>query len=235
MQEYDPAKPLIYIHVPKTGGQSVRQIFQSWFHDRIRFHYFDAANGRLPDRIDLDSPENRQAPPLIYGHFNSERGFGIEQYYPGVRQFVTILRDPFDMHVSRFFYARGRMRAGQKIGVKIEVDTVAKHLESSPLVMLEHFPRPTTTENYRDILEEFFVEVGIFEDLQTSLNRIAAQLDLPPPGELPHLNARPERTAETLDVPPDARARFRDRFPLEHAVYDHARAMFRQASPLGVN
>jgi len=221
MRDFDPAAPLIFIHVPKTAGQSVKRIFTDWYLDRIHFHYFDESMGRMPERIDLASEGNRRAPPVLYGHFNRLRGFGVEQYYPEVRQFVTILRDPFDMHVSRYHYTRREVHKW-KLGSDIGDAGLAEHLEQGHLNMLEHFPRPVTTDNFKDIIEEYFVEIGCFEDLRNSLERIAARLGHAPGSfELPHLNASKEMAV----IPPGARERFRDRWPLEFEVYDYVKQL----------
>ena len=53
-------------------------------------HYYTKATESLPPRRDLRAERARLgAPPVIYGHFNRLRGFGITQYYPQVGQFLA--------------------------------------------------------------------------------------------------------------------------------------------------
>ena len=101
---YDPKAPLIYIHVPKAAGTSAKQWFKRWFADGFYEHYYDEVNAILPIKRDVAALHEAEKQIVIYGHFNAKRGFGIQQYYPEVNQFVTILRDPFEAAVSEYFF-----------------------------------------------------------------------------------------------------------------------------------
>jgi hypothetical protein len=87
MREYNPKEPLIAIHIPKTGGTGVRELFSEWFGSGLITHY--KGKHGLPDRHDLCSMKNDNLPIALYGHFNQLRNFGITQYYPDVNQFIT--------------------------------------------------------------------------------------------------------------------------------------------------
>lgn len=194
----------------------------SWFPERMHQHYFDEPLGRLPERLNLEALDHVAVPPLIYGHFNSNRAFGVLDYYPQVRQFATILRDPFDMHLSRYFYTR-KVSANWKEGSDILENDLMAYIENGHLNMLEHFPRPVTQGNYRDIIDEYFVALGIFETLDSSLRRMARTFGKPTDAidALPHRN----RSERTQSAPSGAYARFRERWPLEFAVYDYVRTL----------
>ncbi|MBE1291307.1 MAG: hypothetical protein GJ677_02345 [Rhodobacteraceae bacterium] len=220
MRTYDPDQPLIFIHVPKTAGQSVYTIFHSWFPDTIHRHYYSSTLNRPPSRLDLRQPSGSN-PPLIFGHFNRDRGFGIEQYYPEVSQFVSILRDPFEMHLSRYFYVR-RWSAERRRNSDIQDRSLTDHLQNSELKMLVHFPREVTRDNYRDIIEEFFVDIGCVETLGPSLKRIGQRLGKPVEKmRLPKKNVTPR----DLPIPDGAYDDFRTRWPLEFDIYDYVRSL----------
>lgn len=219
MRRYDPTEALIFIHVPKTAGQSVFAVVRDWFGGRVCRHYYDEANRQLPVWHDLRA---RDAPRMVFGHFNRNRGFGIEDYYPEAMQFVTLLRDPLAMHISRYFYTRRKAPGWHETGRGEMPEDLGTFIETGHLNMLEHFPRAMTAANWRYEIETRFVDIGCVETLEASLARIARRLGQKvPDGALPRKNAGPD---QRLDIPEETRRRFRERWPLEHAVYDYARS-----------
>src|SRR5262245_8731415 len=102
MKLYDPEKPLISLHIPKCGGTSFRAVLQHWFGPNLYRHCFYERLTKPPRKYDLEGGM------CIHGHFNRKRQIGVSDYYPEVDQFITILRDPFEMTVSRYFYAKGK-------------------------------------------------------------------------------------------------------------------------------
>lgn len=222
MRPYDRSQPLIFIHVPKTAGTSVRTLFARWFEDGLLSHYIDEPTGALPPRRDLAALHSRRRPVAVYGHFNSLRGSGVAEYYPQVRQFVTILRDPFDAAISNYHFAQ---RVGHRWAdaSRVPRQGLRNYLLETPPNLLHHFPRPLTAANHRALLEEDFIEIGVMEQLHESLRRIAAKLDLPfDPRWLTHANATPRGEPD----PQDLRPAHRERFPLEYAIYDEAAARY---------
>ena len=49
----------------------------------------------------------------IHGHFNHGRGYGLPYFYSELDQYFTILRDPFDLTCSMYFFAKGRSIRGE--------------------------------------------------------------------------------------------------------------------------
>ena len=223
MRIYDPASPLIFIHVPKTAGSSVQEMFAQWYGPRLYRHYFNAAKQQLPPQLDLSALARTGTAPLIFGHFNRNRGFGIEQYYPEVQQFLTILRDPLDMHISRYFFTRKKSAANVPIYNDLGDADLQQHVLNGHLNMLEHFPRPVTFDNYKDIIEEFFIDIGLFEHLPQTLLRFSQKLHLDPTlaNTLTHKNT----TSRPQAFPFDLRAQFQEKWALEHEVYSYVCAL----------
>ncbi|MFC4252586.1 sulfotransferase family 2 domain-containing protein [Sinimarinibacterium flocculans] len=223
MRAYDRAEPLIAIHVPKAGGITARAVFERWFGDGFLRHYYDEREGCLPERHDLRALHSVSRPVVVYGHFNRARSFGVQDYYPDVRQFVTILRDPFEMAVSRYFYVRKAGGSWRDQG-RVPLQPLQDYLRTFSSPMLNHFPRVVTLENYRNVIEEDFIEVGLTEHLDESLARIALALGKPynQHSKLEYLNATPRDQV----VPDGLREEFIARHPLEFAVYDYARQRF---------
>ena len=161
---------------------------------------------------------------MPYGHFNRNRAFGVADTYPDATQFITVLRDPFEMACSSYFFTR---RAGRKWKDRSRVPQadLATYLDTTPPNMLNRFPCVVTETNYRAVMDAYFISIGITERLAESMARIAAALGR---GFVaPDLKRRNPTERDDADMDLGAlRARYRANHPLEFAVYDHARWMF---------
>jgi hypothetical protein len=218
MRPYRPDEPLVFIHVPKSAGKSVQLLFRDWFGARLHLHYYHEPSGTPPQVLDAAALADPVQPPVIFGHFNRHRGFGVEHSYPGVRQFATILRDPFETAVSAYFFTR-TVAHRWKDKPEIPAD-IATWLDSTPPNILNHFPRPVTRDNYKAQLEEWFIHAGVVEHLEASLAELAGILGKPfDPAAVPraHVVPRDQPVARGL------RERYRERHPLEFEVYDWVR------------
>jgi hypothetical protein len=224
MREYDRASPLIVLHIPKAAGTSVKAVFRKWFGDGLREHYFNERTGSSPRRLDLGLLHSTNRPVAVYGHFNRLRGSAVEQYYPDVQQFITILRDPFERAISNYYYVRDNS-AHWKDQTRVPKNDLRQFLIETQSNILHHFPRPVTKDNYRAQIEEFFIEIGLVEHLPESVRRIAAKLRMPFEQEwLPHVNATPRDQPH----PRDLREEFAERHALEYEVYDYVASKFAQ-------
>lgn len=213
---YDRNKPLIFIHTPKTAGVSLRSIFKSWFGDNLYFHYADNNKGILPVKRNINKLHSYQNPVVIYGHFNKSRNFGINDYYPDATQFITVLREPFERHVSLYFYLRkGRQK---QFGPKIPEKEIEYHLINSKGSFLNNFPKQVTFDNYKEIIEQYFIEIGIVEKLDMSLQRIANKLGFNfRQADLQKLNT----TDPDQEIPYWIKDQYIDLHRLEYTVYDY--------------
>lgn len=219
MLAYDPAHPLICIHIPKTAGTSVHELFKQWFGDGLLTHYYREASCEMPDRHDIFDLHRPQRPIAVYGHFNRRRHFGVEDYYPQAKQFITIMRDPLERLVSHYYYIQKVAQGWKKHTEPLDPDLL-NYVRTTPSVMLNYFPRVITFDNYRDIIEQYFIEIGIMENLNGSLQSIAHKLNKPfSPSALEHLNA----TERSETVPDAVRDQFIENNALEYTVYHYAK------------
>jgi len=226
VKEYDKSQPLIVIHIPKSAGSTSQKIFQSWYGEKFLWHYFNELTGDLPQKYDLFDMHLTDKPILLHGHFNNSRGFGIYDYYPNVEQFITILRDPFELAISNYFYVR---QVGSKWldQSRIPKGNIEKYLLNTTINMLNHFPRKVTKENYREIIEKYFIEIGITEHLNESMKRIANKLNFNYDEKLlGHYNT----TQRDQKVPDYLRDKFREKNQLEFTVYNYALQKFKQSN-----
>jgi hypothetical protein len=237
MREYDRSKPLISIHIPKCAGTSFLRVLQTWYGRRLLRHYYNEKANRRPKVHRLTRGILRKTPRrsiCIHGHFTHARAMGVRDYYPDCHQLITIIRDPFDLHVSNFFYVKqqaeknrgGAYRSGKVHEIVENSWSLEEYLEKKPRShLLQFLPPELTVDNYRDILDREFLFIGIAESLQESVDALAHVLGFPSV-EVPVQN----RSEWAGDIPADARARFQERNELEMLVYDYALSSFQRAS-----
>lgn len=225
MRTYDKNEPLISIHIPKTGGTSLETVLCGWFGKQFFLHYYDEKNNKPPIRRDL--------PPgcCIHGHFNRARGFGVTDYYPRAQQFITFLRDPFEILVSRYYDVKRRevsgeafrngepLHIGEDIGAYLtaEIEKTDYH----PNIM-DYMPEPVNERNYREFIREHFVCIGVMEHYCKSLERLASLLRFPFQAP-PHRNPAP-RDRQTADLN-TYRARFKETHPWPFECYEYVRSL----------
>lgn len=223
MKKYDPNKPLISIHIPKTGGAGLREILKSWFSKNLFLHYFDERHNLMPRKHSL-------APNIcIHGHFNRKRGFGIEHYYPEANQFITFLRDPFEILISRYFFVKKNernddsYRDGKELIISQKSNDYLKEEimnENYHPNILDYFPTEINLSNYKSIINSFMF-IGFTDAYQSSVNRLSDAL------HLPRKHTEIINASKRFDeIDPYLRTRFMETHLLEYKVYSYARKVF---------
>ena len=210
MKTYNSKDHLIAIHVPKTAGTSVKNIFKHWFKENMHLHYYDGIENRLPDKVELDKNDT---PKVIYGHFNSSKKFGISDYYPQVNQFTAILREPFQRVISGYKYLSRSEDINRRPNTSLE-----NYLIQNKSNFLYHFPTQVTEENYIDVIESMFIEIGVIEHLHESMTRIAQKLNKPfNVNMIKKLNV----SKENFKIPYHVKDQFIENHALEYKVYEY--------------
>jgi hypothetical protein len=224
MRRYTPRHPLISIHLPKSGGTTFRKALETWFPTRLHYHYFIEQQQRPPARIRLRHGRLgiwRKRDVCIHGFFNRNRGAGVFDYYPGARQFITIVRDPLDQHLSHYFYLRNKSARGEHYfkgeQVTFQYATPDEYLEREQTYVLRYFPWEMTLGNYRRLIDKYFIHVGVTERMQESVDVLAERLGKPKV-ELERRNVTPRDDGPA----PEAIERFKERHQLEYALYNYA-------------
>jgi len=218
---YNSKEPLISLHIPKTGGTSLRTILLRWFpNGQFLEHYPN--NGLLPLRHDC------RGPVCIHGHFNSTRGFGVAEYYPHASQFITFLRDPFNRICSLWFFFNEAKRRGSRVPALdgdpdfetwLQRRAATQAAGNNDFSFLRQLPRSPDRERPETAFERGFVFIGITERYTESVAALAAALGKPVPTHVPHVNATQENKASLESY----RAFYEQHFSDEYTVYDEAR------------
>ena len=120
----------------------------------------------------------------ISGHFNRSQQRGVKDFYPEIDQFITFLRDPFEMAVSQYFFWKRRRRhikiknGTLQEGSEHDYQDIHDFFKKRPnSFMLDFMPCEVTEHNFKEVINEFFVYIGIVEEIQTSVNVLAKKLD----------------------------------------------------------
>ena len=225
MRAYDPDKPVLYTHIPKCAGTSFVKLLRRWFGDGYHKLNQDETQDIILPRVETRDQDGYWLPNVkcIHGHFNHGRGYGLPYFYREIDQYFTILRDPFDLIVSMYFFAKGRSVRGQfwfrgeQVDIRDEFPTVGHYVKSYPYWLFDHFPQDLTMNNFEQKLRDKFIYIGIFEDLQTSVDRLSDLLGKPK-WELPVTNA----SNYDEPVPEHLRREFYRDYPLLERIYKFA-------------
>ena len=229
MNIYDPKKTLISIHIPKCAGVALTNILKVWFNESFLTHYHNEIQNKPPKKHKLYTGFFKKKPRsglCIHGHFNNNRGNGVRDYYPEVEQLITMIRNPFDLHLSNYFYVRkmaqsqvDRAYRGGKLHPIIEnnwnLEDYLRNIKKSHICCF--LPFDITLENYQQALKNQFLYIGISERLQNSVDILAKKLGFPTVA-VPQTNI----SEWNEPIPDGAREEFEEANPLEMSIYRFA-------------
>jgi hypothetical protein len=222
MKVYDPKIPLISIHVPKCGGSSFLGVLQSWFGNNLHLHYFDEKTSAMPAKVPMRRfPFNSYKPGLcIHGHFNRYRKFGVDDYYPQIKQAITFLRDPLEITLSNFHYAHKLIkedrlyREGEKITFTKDID---EYLEKTGSFIPYFFPADLDENKLEWYFSNYFIHVGVIEQYQRSIDQLAEKLGRPSVKI-----AAENRSARGAEPSASAVKKFQEKCRFEYLFYNYA-------------
>src|SRR5690349_24480335 len=96
------AATVIFIHIPKTGGTTLKSIPARNYNRDQTLAFYDAKQVAEIDRFARLSESERSKYKFIKGHLY----FGFHRFVPGDSTYVTFLREPIARTLSFYWYAR---------------------------------------------------------------------------------------------------------------------------------
>ena len=170
-----PEYPLIFIHLPKTAGTSLRKTIQINYRPGELFFMY----GKNPDFHSMKElkqlDQNRFAQyKIIMGHFPfSKKLFPFED-----RRFVTILRDPVRRVISYYRHVMSRDEwKGREISLQEYIESSGDiQLRNHQTRLLSGMKRDPITEKHLEKairnLEKYFLHVGTSETFPQTIDRL---------------------------------------------------------------
>ncbi|WNJ16402.1 sulfotransferase family 2 domain-containing protein [Pontibacter sp. G13] len=186
--------PTIFLHIPKAGGTTLRNILTSQVQENQFFHLYEdmATLGQELGLLQNMSAEEKANLRLVAGHFR----FGLHRLFQQPFSYVTFLRNPYKRIVSQYWHIHRRPKhylyeqvVGKKLsleefilsGLSIELDNAQTRLIGTD------FDQPLPSVGSADQamldlakkrLDESFLVVGIQEQFDESLLLIEEKLGL---------------------------------------------------------
>jgi hypothetical protein len=90
---------LVFLHVPKTGGQTIESLLSWNFPESERMH-LDILDSRVDAAMCSIPHERRSSVRLLWGHVP----YGVHRYLPQRCEYITMLREPIARVVSAYKY-----------------------------------------------------------------------------------------------------------------------------------
>jgi hypothetical protein len=129
-----------------------------------------------------------------------------------------VVRDPLELMISSYFYTRAKSRNWKQSSPLYDLG-LDDFIAQTDVNMLNHFPRRVTMDNFKDLIDQYFVYIGITEDLDESMRNIASCLGVSAPRKM----GRKNQTPRSRQVSAESERLFKEKHQLEYLVYEYAR------------
>jgi hypothetical protein len=223
MKPYNPDEPLISIHNPKTAGTSLVNVLHVWYGPNL---YRITRKNRNSVKVEPSATGKWKSDICMHGHFNAARNQSVDIQFPTIKQYITFLRDPLEHHLSMYYFKKERVENRNKIYWDWGTDNIPKDINdfliNHPSQLLYHMPSCFNQDNYVQILEKYFVFIGLVEYMGLSINKLARLLNRPSMAAAPYVN----RSQRTEIANEDSIETFMNNSKFEYLVYNHVKDLF---------
>jgi len=200
----------LFHHLPKTGGTSLKRIFDEWF-EVIGDYREPWASAPPKSAVDLSKMGSHQ---MLAGHFAADQ-MPLNYRYPETLardkwRRITFVRDPLDRAVSEYFFEQ-KIRADFDPSFKNE--PLSDFIRDRSGDLIRHFE--CNKDNWKEALDRYWF-IGTLEQLPNCLRYLSAELNKPLDGAIPHENS----TKRNELVPTEDAAHFRKNNKIDYEIYE---------------
>ena len=170
---------LIFLHLPRTGGTTLRDILSKQYSEKVTFE--NRTLIEMDDNFNKNTINEKSGYRLIKGHVF----FGVHEFIPQHCTYFSMMRDPIERTISTYHYIKNRPRhqfhelanklsigefvksgehrmvnngqtrliAGRHTALKIPFNEMnSDHLEQAKANIAKHFILVGLTERYNETL-----------------------------------------------------------------------------------
>ncbi|MBX7234834.1 MAG: sulfotransferase family 2 domain-containing protein [Caldilineales bacterium] len=229
-----PEPLIIFIHIPKTAGRTLRTVIRGQYRRQQICITSQTAGDPFRDYLNLPAEQKAQV-RLVQGHFP----YGLHEHVDGPAVYATMLRDPIARVISYYRFVRDHPEHKNHATVMANGlagfinETQSRQLDNAQLRYLataQDAPFGACTEAMLEQairrMDERFVAVGLVEAFDDSLLLMARALKW----RLPvyrSINVSKHRLGDA-ELTDDLLDRLRDYNRLDQRLYDYARQRFEE-------
>lgn len=196
---------ILSIHVPKSGGNSLRDLLESEYRERLLLDYGDWAGFKVKEALDRckirtlkarsRSRELLEKYDIIHGHFVADKYLDL---FP-VQEFVAFFRDPYQQSLSHYYFL---LRNPQREHLEEKIFH-EEHMTLQDYLRWDAF-RDHQTQYLGSLPLEDVTLVGLAEDFRKSLDLFGSFFG-PRFRDVGMLNANPDLHGGTYKIDTEIR------------------------------
>jgi len=230
---------VIFLHIGKTAGTTMRQVLRRNFRSsqvmvvRVRGRSREETLGRFGEL----PAELRARPRLIMGH----TVFGLHEHVPRPSTYITIVRKPSSLVVSQYRFvvrtpghrhhemvtSQGMSIADYiRSGVSMEMDNSQTRAISGDLAVPYGACTDDMLERAKRNLDESFAVAGLTERFEETLILLQKRFGW---SHLHYVRANVAPQGDPVEITEDARAMIDEHNRLDNALYDYVTERFEES------
>lgn len=193
---------LIFPHIPKTGGTSIRKFLEKTEKD-IFFDY-DHPAAFKPHLIKMSEKRNWDFSKLDFSPFDMVFGhFPLKRYHTQDGNVILLLRDPVERVISSFYYWKDILPVSNQLAISRNPEIL--EVKEGRIDILQFAAITKQNEEYQRVLgrpdTQDFRLVGFTDNLDEFVEKLSGILDVPnkPLGKERENVSKPKLSPEIID------------------------------------